>query len=140
MAFFGVIGVLFAWKSEKWFLALKFSVGWAFSYFPFYLIPRVMYLYHYIIPLIFGSICFGVGLDLLFPAEIRGFVTVVCCCMAVVGFVMICPYCYGSVLWDQKVVIWNSAWIYGDSAHQEAARAVGKGDVWGLAKGVEIHD
>lgn len=36
---------------------LLLLLGWSFSYFPFFLIPRSMYLYHYLIPLIFSVMC-----------------------------------------------------------------------------------
>jgi dolichyl-phosphate-mannose--protein O-mannosyl transferase len=51
LAFIGVCALLFGYHRDKWFLGLRFVMGWAVSYFPFYLIPRTMYLYHYLIPL-----------------------------------------------------------------------------------------
>lgn len=57
-ATFSLIITLFAFVFGKadWRHLLLFS-GWSFSYFPFYLIPRSMYLYHYLIPLIFSVMC-----------------------------------------------------------------------------------
>jgi dolichyl-phosphate-mannose--protein O-mannosyl transferase len=122
-AFAGVCALLFAFRSEKWLIAMRFVIGWAVSYFPFFLIPRTMYLYHYLIPLLIGCMAFGVALEIFVPPYFRGFVTVVASFLAVVGFVLWEPYCYGTKMWDKKIVIWNHNWLVGDQVHQAMARA-----------------
>jgi dolichyl-phosphate-mannose--protein O-mannosyl transferase len=118
LAFIGLFLVIFAKKDPKWVMGMKFVVGWAASYFPFYLVPRVMYLYHYLIPLALGSIAFGCGLDLVVPPLFRGFVAVFACVLAIVGFFLWSPFCYGTPLWDRAVTIWNKNWIEGDAVHR----------------------
>jgi dolichyl-phosphate-mannose--protein O-mannosyl transferase len=137
-AFVGVCSLVFAFRSERWLLAMRFVVGWAVSYFPFYLIPRTMYLYHYLIPLMIGCLAFGASVDLFVPPFLRGFVVVVAAFLAIAGFVMWSPYCYGTPMWDRKVTIWNSNWLDGDSVHREGARKNNNGRGWLNTKGVEI--
>lgn len=126
--FFGTLALLFGYKNEKWFLALRFTVGWAVSYLPFFLIPRAMYLYHYHIPLMLGALAFGASLDIFIPKYYRGFFTVIACFLVLVGFVLWCPYTYGIPSWDKKVTIWNNNWNEGDKVHKELASLSKKSD------------
>jgi len=125
MAFFGVIFVLFGLRNKKWIQAMRFSVGWAVSYFPFFLIPRTMYLYHYHIPLMIGSCAFGASIDLFCPKFLRGLTAVIACFLAFVGFVLWSSFAYGQKPWDKHVIIWNDNWLYGDSVHRELAKGAG---------------
>ena len=118
-AFLGVIVLLFGYKNERWMMALRFTIGWAVSYFPFFLIPRSMYLYHYLIPLMLGCMSFGASLDLFVPPFFRGFMAVSVCFLAIVGFVLWESFCYGTTPWDRRVTIWNDNWLYGDKVHRE---------------------
>lgn len=125
-AFFGVLLTLFGYKHKKWFISMRFVIGWMVSYFPFYLIPRSMYLYHYLIPLMLGCMAFGASIDLFVPKFMRGFLTVIVCFLAFVGFFLWSPYCYGTPTFDKKVVIWNNNWLHGDSVHRSLSAQNGK--------------
>ncbi|KAH0785840.1 Dolichyl-phosphate-mannose-protein mannosyltransferase [Histomonas meleagridis] len=121
-AFFGVFALFFAWFSEKWLIAIKFSLGWCVSYLPFFLVPRSMYLYHYLIPLMLGSCAFGAAIDIFIPQFLRGIVAAFVCFLVIFGFILWAPYTYGLPGWDKDVVIWNKNWNTGDAVHQELAR------------------
>jgi dolichyl-phosphate-mannose--protein O-mannosyl transferase len=138
LAFVAVCSLLFGFTSERWLLVMRFVVGWAVSYFPFYLIPRTMYLYHYLIPLMIGCLAFGASVDLFIPPFLRGFVVVIAAFLAITGFVMWSPYCYGTPVWDKKVTIWNQNWLTGDAVHREGARNNSGGRGWMDTKGVQI--
>ncbi|OHT08680.1 Dolichyl-phosphate-mannose-protein mannosyltransferase [Tritrichomonas foetus] len=125
LAFFGVWAVLFGKNHKKWLISLRFTIGWAVSYFPFFLIPRSMYLYHYLIPLMFGCLSFGACIDLYLPKFLRGFVSVITCFLAFSGFFLWSSYCYGTPAYDKRVTIWNQNWIHGDSVHQRLSRESG---------------
>lgn len=138
MAFFGVISCIFAYNHKKWIISLRFVIGWAVSYFPFFLIPRSMYLYHYLIPLMFGCMSFGAFIDLYLPKFLRGYLAVISCFLAFVGFVLWSPYCYGSPSYDKKVVIWNQNWLSGDHVHQSLAAKDGKKTMDLSTQGIQV--
>ena len=103
---------------NRYLLAFRFVFGWAVCYFPFYLIPRVMYQYHYCIPLIIGLMAFGSSLDLYFPRKWREIVAVVVIILAAFGFYMWCPLMYGTKQRDREISIWTKRWIDGNADHQ----------------------
>ena len=115
-ALLGVILLFIAIRSPKYFEAVRFSIGWAVLYFPFYLIPRTMYLYHYLIPLMMGCMAMGVALDVLLAPRYRGFVCVIICACAIFGYWLWMPFVYGQYMHDREIMIWNRNWIEGDAA------------------------
>ena len=121
MAFFGVIICAFSIKRRRYLYGLRFSVGWAVSYFPFFLIPRAMYLYHYHIPLLFGCCAYGAALDIWLNEFFQSYVSVFSVFFAITGFVLWSTYCFGTEPHDRYVVIWNDNWLYGDSYHRGLA-------------------
>lgn len=110
----------------KFIASFRWFLGWAVSYFPFFLIPRAMYLYHYIIPLIFACAAFGSSLDLCFFSTFKGTVTIISVTLAFIGFVLLSPFSYGSKSWDESIVIWNKNWKIGDETHRSQAVAASK--------------
>ena len=118
LAFIGVVSLIFGYKKKKFMIAIRYTVGWAVSYFPFYLIPRTMYLYHYLIPLMLGACSFGAFIDLFIPKEYKGAIAIVACFLCFIGFILWSPYVYGYEPWDKQVTIWNDNWQYGDSVHR----------------------
>jgi dolichyl-phosphate-mannose--protein O-mannosyl transferase len=83
LALLGLVAILFAFRHVD---CLKILLGYAFCYFPFYLMPRVLYLYHYIIPLMFGCMAFGAALEIYVPRRLRGIVFVVPVAAAAFGY------------------------------------------------------
>lgn len=119
IALLGVILCGFGMKNELYLEALRFFVGYCVSYFPFFLIPRVLYLYHYIIPLFFGCMCYGACLDLFIKNKrLKGFIFIITAALAAFGFWLWCPYVYGTKMHDRKVMDWTSNWIQGDATHR----------------------
>jgi dolichyl-phosphate-mannose--protein O-mannosyl transferase len=45
----GVVAALLGFRCALFWNAARFILGWAVCYVPFYLVPRVMYQYHYCI-------------------------------------------------------------------------------------------
>ena len=93
--------------------------GYCACYFPFYLIPRVMYLYHYFIPLCIACMAFGAAIDSWLTPKQRGFVCVVFCAFALFGYWLWSPYVYAGPMRDRQRTIWNQNWIDGDQAHRK---------------------
>ena len=110
---------LFSVKSNKYIINLRYVIGWCFSYFPFYLIPRTMYLYHYIIPLIFCVSSVGPSLDMLqdYP-KMKGFLSVMIAFIGFIGFYLWMPLVYGKYTHRRDVMNWFSSWTSGDSFYQ----------------------
>jgi dolichyl-phosphate-mannose--protein O-mannosyl transferase len=117
-AFAGVVGTLLAVKRPQFWDGVVLSLGWSCCYFPFYLIPRVMYSYHYCIPLLIGCMAFGAAIDTYVPVKWRGVVAVAAIACTVFGFYLWSPYTYGTVGHDKDVVIWSKVWTEGTAEHQ----------------------
>ena len=118
LALLGVIACLFCFRRPNYLNALKLVVGYAVSYFPFYLIPRVLYLYHYIIPLMFGCMAFGALVEMTLPPKFRGIALVATACMVIFGYWLWSPYVYGTPMHDRSVMLWTRRWVDGDEEHR----------------------
>ncbi|KAK8836895.1 hypothetical protein M9Y10_037421 [Tritrichomonas musculus] len=121
-AFFALLFVLFAFKKEKFHIAIRFVIGWSVSFFPFYLIPRSLYLYHYLIPLIFGCMSTGAAIDLWLKPFWRGTFCAAFCILALFGFYLWSPLSYGTPHLEDNVVFWTKNWRYGDDYHRRLSR------------------
>ena len=95
-----------------------FLVGWAFSYFPFVLIPRSMFFYHYQIPLLFGLLSSAFVLEKC-PLMVRFLII----SFAIFGFVYWSPFVYGCGVIDRSAKIWNRAWSTGGDRHRNLVEA-----------------
>jgi dolichyl-phosphate-mannose--protein O-mannosyl transferase len=84
--------------------------GWAFSYLPFALIPREMFLYHYAIPLIVGIYNLNLMMERHLAPRIRGFCFCLALAMAVFGFLFWCPWAYGLSTPEFNFLVWNDRW------------------------------
>jgi dolichyl-phosphate-mannose--protein O-mannosyl transferase len=122
-AFFGVLALIVPLKRETLLRRLRFSVGWAMCYFPFYLIPRTLYLYHYCIPLMIGCMAAGAALDVYFPPKWRGMASFMICALAVFGFWLWMPFVYGKYMHDRAVMMWNPNWEHGDAVYKRESVA-----------------
>lgn len=75
---------------------ILFIFGWAISYFPFYRIPRTMFHYHYLIPLMFASMNFGALIDKMFRnTNVKNFICMTFFILNVLCFKFFLPYIYG---------------------------------------------
>ncbi|OHS96411.1 Dolichyl-phosphate-mannose-protein mannosyltransferase [Tritrichomonas foetus] len=120
-AFFALFFVIVGFKKPKWDIAMRFVIGWAASYFPFYLIPRSMYLYHYQIPLIFGCMAAGAAIELWLNKFWRGVFCAVLCVFTLFGFYLWAPLSYGTPHLEENMIIWTKDWRYGDKFHRDLA-------------------
>jgi dolichyl-phosphate-mannose--protein O-mannosyl transferase len=114
----GVVLVVFGFRCPQFWSGLQFVIGWAVCYFPFFLVPRVMYQYHYCIPLIIGSMAFGASLDLFIPKKWKQAVAIVVTFLTLFGFWLWSPFVYGTKHHDRNAEIWTKIWIDGDDAHK----------------------
>ena len=128
IAFFSLFFVVFAFKKNQYKWGVPFVIGWCVSYFPFFLIPRSMYLYHYLIPLILGCCSVGAALDFWLPTKWRGFIAVILCGLVLIGFYFWSPYAYGSHHLSEELIIWNSNWQYGDKYHRKLQEEQNRND------------
>jgi dolichyl-phosphate-mannose--protein O-mannosyl transferase len=85
-------------------------LGWLFSYLPFALIPREMFLYHYAIPVIFGVYNLVVLIDKHCPPFVKGYGLLLFTTMAVLGFLRWCPWVYGLSTPDFDFLVWDNRW------------------------------
>ena len=122
LSFFGLFINFIFIKSEKWDIALRYIIGWVVSYFPFFLIPRSMFLYHYLIPLMIGCVSCGIAVDRILPRLWVGIFLVIICLLCFTGFIIGSPFSYGIPHLDKKITIWTNNWIYGDAYHRQLKR------------------
>ncbi|KAK8890466.1 hypothetical protein M9Y10_035242 [Tritrichomonas musculus] len=126
---YGII-LLFAVFKEKsqnrftnhmWIKAMRFFVGYLTSYLPFFLVPRTLYLCHYLISLMFAAMFFGASVDLFLPPFAKGIVCVVILVAIVFGFIFWSPLVYGTVLTndEKKLRNWTDAWIHGNKGRDK---------------------
>lgn len=121
-AFFSLFLVLLAYKKKQFYIAIRFVVGWSVSFFPFFLVPRSVYLYHYLIPLIFGCMSVGASMDLWLSPFWKGVACAVFCMFAIFGFYLWSPLSYGTPHLEEDVIFWTDNWRYGDKYHRDLAR------------------
>lgn len=102
------------------FLNIKINVasfsffGWIFSYFPFFLVKRALFLYHYQISLIFAVINFGFVTS-------NSIISGICLLLSLFGFCYWKPLLYGTFLTENelKEKVWIRRWRYGNIHHQK---------------------
>jgi dolichyl-phosphate-mannose--protein O-mannosyl transferase len=85
-------------------------IGYWLSYLPFGLIWRDAFLYHYAIPLVFGCCNLGVLIDIELPPTAKGFALAMFAVMAIVGYIVWCPWAYGLTTPDFDFLVWNRNW------------------------------
>jgi dolichyl-phosphate-mannose--protein O-mannosyl transferase len=84
--------------------------GWLFSYLPFALVPREMFLYHYAIPLIFGCCGLVLCVERVMKPVARGFFYSFLMVAALIGFCLWSPWAYGLTTPDFNWLLWNQNW------------------------------
>jgi dolichyl-phosphate-mannose--protein O-mannosyl transferase len=101
--------------SGYWRAGLKFVAGWSLCYFPFFLIARSMYLYHYLIPLLIGCCAAGASVDIVSGKRrfVAGFLAFLICFGGAVGFALWSPYSYGTRRFNRSYVLWSRRWVEG---------------------------
>ena len=90
--------------------------GWVVSYFPFVLIPRTMFLYHYLIPLMFGIMNLVAIIENLFRFNrvLQSAIVVSVSILCVLCFLFFSPWAYGTKCPDcRDTRMWTDRWILG---------------------------
>lgn len=92
-------------------------VGWILTYIPFFLIPRDLFLYHYVSALLFSIVVMSIFLfdyiPLLQAPKRRVFAFSLLVGIFIVGFIFIAPLSYGLNLNDAEYNsrVWFQSWI-----------------------------
>ncbi|OHT15989.1 Dolichyl-phosphate-mannose-protein mannosyltransferase [Tritrichomonas foetus] len=113
--FLGLVLTIFAlpFRKADW-RNLLFCWGWMVSYFPFILVPRTMFLYHYLIPLMFGILNLVALIENAFPKEIRSAVVLMVTILCFLCFIFFSPWAYGIRCPDCKDTrMWTERWLHG---------------------------
>ena len=97
-------------KYKKKFIFVSiFSVGYICSYLPFCLIPRILFIYHYIIPLIFGILTFVAFIDTFVENKYKTFILQISQFLTIFALIYWSPICYGYPS-DYKSKQWSTKW------------------------------
>ncbi|EAX99063.1 Dolichyl-phosphate-mannose-protein mannosyltransferase, putative [Trichomonas vaginalis G3] len=119
-AFFGVLACMLGFTRKGFAHITRLIVGYWMSYLPFFGVPRTMFLYHYLIPLMFGCMCFGAALDLWIKSGYwKGFIALSVMVAALTGFFIISPLVYGYKTPEDDWRILNKKWEYGREDRKE---------------------
>ncbi|EAY21481.1 Dolichyl-phosphate-mannose-protein mannosyltransferase, putative [Trichomonas vaginalis G3] len=105
-----IIGIAYSYGRNK-FCTKQFIciVGYLCCLLPFALVPRVTFLYHYTLSLLFGILHAGVFVDKL-PPKIRGFLFPLLDVCVIVGYFLWAPLAYSLVELDFDFLKWFSNW------------------------------
>jgi dolichyl-phosphate-mannose--protein O-mannosyl transferase len=123
LALVGVFACLIGCRRPRGVTAVRFAVGWAVSYLPFFLVPRTLFLYHYLIPLIFGALSYGAALDLWIGNKTVKKILVFYSMSAVIfGFVCYAPHAYGTEPNKLQRLWWRDTWTHGRPGRDEFVR------------------
>lgn len=84
--------------------------GYYASLIPFALIPRVLFVYHYLIPLIFGCFSFVTSMDVIFSGnrQLRTCVFVLLIVFCFIFYVFYAPWIYAMKGYDWNIRYWKS--------------------------------
>ena len=97
---------------KKIFKILFFTFGYYFSLIPFCLINRVLFLYHYIIPLIFAILNLISFIELFFEnyQKIKSIILTLIQIIIILSFIYWAPITYGLELKNQMSRKWLNSW------------------------------
>jgi dolichyl-phosphate-mannose--protein O-mannosyl transferase len=121
LAILGWLLCLIGYRKRCYFRAVIYIVGYLTSYLPFFLVPRTVFLYHYIIPLMFACACFGIMLDFWMDGVVKATILVVVCALVVFGWTEWGPLVYARQMTEHEFQsrVWNKVWIYGRSGRNK---------------------
>jgi dolichyl-phosphate-mannose-protein mannosyltransferase len=107
----GLLGFFFK-KSDR--VNVLLIWGWAVSYFPFVLVPRTMFLYHYLLPLMFGVMNLVAVIERCAPVGYKAGACIIVTIMCFVCFLFFAPWGYGIRCPDCRGTrLWTDRWIHG---------------------------
>ena len=69
--------------------------GWAVSYFPFVLVPRTMFMYHYLVPLMFAIMNMCVLIYNVFPKGVSDSIQMIVLLLSIACYIYFRPIIYG---------------------------------------------
>ena len=118
--YFSTIGlfltlILLPFKKSNW-KNLLLIMGWAVSYFPFLGVPRTMFHYHYLVPLMFAVMNLYALVDCMFNnnKKAKGFTITLLLTLNILCFIYFTPLIYGSSCRNcMDTRIWNNRWLKG---------------------------
>ena len=117
--FFSVILCILSYKKECYIRVARFFVAYLCSYLPFFIVPRTMYLYHYLIPLMFACMCCGIAVDVWVPKKWKGFLCFFIIILCFYGYLEFSPIVYGSKQKDLDDRHWMKAWTEGKKGREK---------------------
>ena len=88
--------------------------SWTVSYIPFILVPRTMFMYHYIVPLMFAVMNMCVFLDIYFPKGYRESLIFLILFLCIICYFYFYPWIYGTECFNcHSNRLWLKRWIKG---------------------------
>lgn len=78
--------------------------GFVIAYIPLVQVPRALFLYHYLTPLVFAVLASIYWLDRVVSDRYRTYFFTTIICIVIIGFVFVSPITYGFSAWQQSLV------------------------------------
>ena len=113
--FAGLIGTVISifFKKADW-RNMLLCLGWLVSYFPFLLVPRTLYLYHYLIPLMFGIMNLVTLIENIFNLQHRAYLMVTLTILCFICYLYFSPWAYGIKFPNaSQIFLWSYRWVIG---------------------------
>jgi dolichyl-phosphate-mannose--protein O-mannosyl transferase len=88
-------------------------VGYFGSWLPFALVPRVLFVYHYLLPLIFGVFSFVIAIDVILGSHrtAKTCFFAIWCLLSLGSWIFFAPWCYAMEGYDWGIRAWYP-WIF----------------------------
>jgi dolichyl-phosphate-mannose-protein mannosyltransferase len=114
-AFIGIILGVIGFSIGRGSLPIALLIwSWCVSYFPFVWVPRTMFLYHYLVPLMFAVMNLVAVIEKWAPVGYKAGVCVSVTLMCFGCFVFFAPWAYGIRCPDCKSTrLWTERWLHG---------------------------
>ena len=87
--------------------------AWSVSYFPFLLVPRTMYMYHYLVPLMFAIMNTCVLIYNVLPRKVAEYIMTVVLILCLLVYFFFSPWIYGYECKDCGGRMWLKQWHEG---------------------------
>jgi len=111
---FGLFAAFFFWRAKQKELKAGLFAGYLLNMLPFMVVPRVLFLYHYLAALVFAIGIVVVWLDALAKGrKYERYALPVLLFIAIIGFVFFAPLSYGLPLADAayRMRVWLGSWM-----------------------------
>lgn len=98
------VGILFiSYRKQKWIVGFRFVLGYFLAFSPYLFSSKKYYSYHYVTPLIFANMCFGIVFDMFISGFWQGLLMSFVSALVIFGYAKWGTFVYGYPILDSIV-------------------------------------